>query len=395
MRINFLSYYIKINKKAFYLAAFLSALALTMLVINTGKMDYSHPDFSQNWDHHNYISMAQNSVGEYNIAPFCWRILNPLLAGLLPFEQSTSFLIMSIASLWLASLLMYLIILKLGFSEIFSIAGILFFLSLSWITKYNIYNFWLTDPLSYFFILAVILSILIGNDTSFAIFLTLGVLAKESVLFFALLYFTLNNDGVLSGKLWLRGTLLILPAIALLIFLRVSIPALNNDPEYVAKVSPFINPVPVYGLMTFLKEIGFPRIANFSLQELPSYSYGVFGLTLSFFSVVNLRENFGIFLKYFPVVTLVYLSLLFVVNTERAVVIFFPLMIIMALRGMKYLSVRLQVTETPFLVLPSVLLLYLILKNYYTPLSPLYEAVLLIVFLGGIIIFRKHKFIKC
>ena len=50
-------------------------------------------------------------------APYCWRIMTPLLAKTLPFDIQTSFLVLAFAGVWLTGVAVYYMAKAFGFSK--------------------------------------------------------------------------------------------------------------------------------------------------------------------------------------------------------------------------------------------------------------------------------------
>src|SRR5207249_9916137 len=106
-----------------WITAFVGLIAL---LTRTTRLTPSHPYFTLAWDHHKYIEMARRDPFDFHIAPFGWRVLNPLLARILPFDLETNFTILSFTALWLTAVLTYYMLRRLGFSSYIAFAGLLF-----------------------------------------------------------------------------------------------------------------------------------------------------------------------------------------------------------------------------------------------------------------------------
>ena len=50
-------------------------------------------------------------------APFCWRIMSPLLAKVLPFDIQTNFFVLAFAGVWLAGVAVYYMAKAFSFSK--------------------------------------------------------------------------------------------------------------------------------------------------------------------------------------------------------------------------------------------------------------------------------------
>lgn len=350
------------QRKKIILVSLIALLIMIGLFLRTDRMTYSHPDFIKDWDHHVYIDMATNHLS--HIAPFEYRILNPLLAKFLPFDLLINFTILSFIALWLTGIITYFMLKTMGFSNQLALTGLLFFLSMGWATRFNIYDFWLTDPLGFLFIVATMWSILAKKDLLFLLLLAIGVIAKENVIFVAPLYYTLNSKKLLDGKVMFRASYLIAPALLVLFAIRILFPTTNAE----------------YNAATLLQTIGWSRIQNLSIDSLLSYSIGTFGISLIFLPFFSIRQNLPYFFRFLPFIALTYLSLLFAVNTSRLIVSAFPAIIVMALYGIKSIIDKTGINEKLFTLLPLSLIFLLLIKKEWYIVPSIYEAIILMIF---------------
>ena len=215
------------QRKEIILVSLIALLIMIGLFLRTDRLTYSNPDFVKNWDHHAYIDMASNHSS--HIAPFEYRILNPLLATILPFDLLINFTILSFIALWLTGIITYYMLKTMGFSNQLALTGMLFFLSLGWATRFNIYDFWLTDPIGFLFTIAVMWSIFAKKDLLFLLLLAIGITGKENVIFVAPLYYTFNTKELFDGKILFRSAYLIAPAVFILFAIRILLPTTNTE----------------------------------------------------------------------------------------------------------------------------------------------------------------------
>lgn len=353
---------------------FIPVLGLTLLVVagfflRTNRLDYSDPDFTELWDHYYYIEMATGHPAGERFAPFEYRILNPLLASVLPFEISVNFTILNLAALTFSGVIFYYMLKAADFSKPQSVIGLLFYFSLGWAVRFNIYDFWITDPLSYAFTAAALWSILTKKDLAFALLLAAGVLAKESVLFVAPLYYTLNTKKLVDGKVLLRFITLTAPAVLMILILRSSIPTTN----------------PQYNLPYLWETIGSKRIIQLlkdPADYIPLYTIGSFGVSFFILPFFAMKKNLTAFLKFSPFIALTYLSLLLAYNTERLLVALFPVMTILALYGIQNITDKTGVDEKVFLSLPLALIVLLLARKDWFLVPSLYDAILFLIVLA-------------
>lgn len=328
------------------LPLFLSFLLTSALLFGARFVLPGHPNFPKPWDHHKYIWMATDNPLDFHVAPFCWRILVPGLAKVLPFDLEWSFFVIAFAGVWMTGVAVYFLALQWFPSPPYGLVALLTFFSLGWAGKLVLRNFWLPDSLGFFFVALAVYAILARRDALFALSVALGVLAKESVFFVVPLYYTLRTDRWIDPGLLKRCVLLALPAALALVLLRVFIPAWNEDPALLSTLPETVRLVQEgsssYGYLELFRSVGLERLRNASLWDLYSYSAGTFGAILLLPLFAPKRAGL-LLLRFLPFLLLVYAQLLFAVNTERLLVLAFPAVLLMALAGIEGLSERLSI----------------------------------------------------
>ncbi len=197
-------------------------------------------------DNEFYYMMAQDITCIFErkiIPPFSYRILVPLLVYILPFNIEFSFAIIGFISYYLMGIILYFT-LRVHFNKNYSIIGlILFIVFIESTTDFLFVEFgavYLIDPLAYLFFICCFYAILKQNSKLYGIFLFLGVLTKESILFtipvFFLYDYYRNHDKFeyKNGmKSIFRNTKYILPAIFTFLLLRLFIIPLPVSEHYV------------------------------------------------------------------------------------------------------------------------------------------------------------------
>lgn len=335
-------------------------LLTVMLLLRTQLMTSAHPDFSKPWDHHKYIEMASRDPLDFHIAPFCWRILVPLLARSLPFSLPWSFLLISFSGIWLTGVAMYYIARHFFSATAHAALGLVTFFSLGWAAQFPLSDFWLPDALSFFFIALGIYAIVAKRDGLFLAVTVLGVCVKESVMFITPLYYTLNARRFLDWQALGKCVLMALPALAVLGTIRVMVPAMNDDLDYVASLPRSLAVVQQgassYDYGQLLQSIGFERFRRLSASDIRTYSFGTFGVLVMLLPLFSLRRNSIVFLRFLPFLVLGYAQLLFAVNNERLIVVCFPAMILLALNGIASVAERLSLDLSLALPLPLLFL---------------------------------------
>ncbi|MEA2556580.1 MAG: hypothetical protein QOG88_118 [Actinomycetota bacterium] len=324
------------------LPASVSVLCLLVIWLRTAKLLPSHPWWSFPADHHVYLYMAQHPVGRFRGAPWAWRLLEPGLVRASPFTPQVGFAIVASASLGLTGLVLYAVCRRLQFSAHLSLYGVILFFGLSYAVKFNVYDFWLTDPLAFFFTALGVFAAIDRRRVLFAACLAVGVLAKESVIFVAPLYLSLNVRTRADKRLLLESLLVALPAVLVLVAVRVFIPAMNADPAYVASLPRLVaadtRSVPDYSPSVVFRTVMRYRLAHWSSTLAQAVS--AFGVLIPALLVFGGRKAWELAVRLSPFLVLVFVQLAFAFNTQRLVVLAFPAVIALALGGVERLVAK-------------------------------------------------------
>jgi hypothetical protein len=305
-------------------AAAVAAVCTALLWFRTDHLTTHSPYFALPWDHHMYIWMAEHGPFSFHIAPYGWRVLAPALVWAMPFEPQLGFQIVSIAAVWGTGVAVWVLLRRLGFLPELAIAGLLLYFALGYATKWTLFDFWLTDPLAFLLATCAVLFALSGRDVWFAVCLAVGVLAKESVIFVAPLAYTLRVRRPWEPAQALRTLAATLPAIGVLIGLHLGIPARNADPAYVARFRHSIqaNVLPRYTYGAVLHDTLVQRWHHLGSTLIRSVSaFGLFPPILAVIGLVRSPRARSFALRTLPFLVLVYVQLLFALNTERLLVL--------------------------------------------------------------------------
>jgi hypothetical protein len=166
-----------------------------------------------------YFNMSYSPFSAVVSSPFVYRVLTPFLVYLIPIDHLIGFKLVNYSAIFFTSILFYYYLRKLNFSRLISTAGILFLL-FSPITIYNIYNYCLTDSLSFLFFLLAFYGILTKNRKLYFIALTIGILNRETILFAVPLFFIYGLRET-NLKESIKSTFLLsLPALAVFLGIR-------------------------------------------------------------------------------------------------------------------------------------------------------------------------------
>jgi hypothetical protein len=131
-----------------------------------------------------YVAMAETpfwQAGAAYEAPYCWRILGPLLVHVVPFARSTGFFWLSAVSLAGTTMALVWLLLGLGLPERSASAGGIAFVLLGAGPAYNLNHYNLIDPLA-FFLLTLVPAALAHRRVAFVVVgLVLLAFTKETV----------------------------------------------------------------------------------------------------------------------------------------------------------------------------------------------------------------------
>ncbi len=315
---------------------------LGMLFLRTYRIGRMDDIFRQPYDHHKYIYMAQHNPLDFHIAPFCWRLLNPLLASLLPFDVDTNFMVVMLIQILLTAVMVYFMLKAAGFSQIAALTGMFLYWGLTQATKGPLNMVWLADPLTHLFLVTTIFLILGKRPVWAALVLAIGCLSKEVMILAAPLYYLLTAERLLDWKQLRRGILFGLPALAVFLGMRALIPERGFDPAYTSTLPHNVASAYYghlgYGYWQSAREVVRYKIKEFSGWQLRALTVNTFGVVvlLPFFAI---RKNREPALRWAPFVALVYVAmLLFSGSYERPLVFCFPAVLIMGLNGLERLS---------------------------------------------------------
>jgi len=174
---------------------------------------------------------------------------------------------------------------------------------------------------------------------AFALCLGIAVLAKESALVAAPLYYTLNARRPIEPRLALRTALAVLPAAALLVALRLLVDSRNGDDAYMATMPEIIRRFPdlypPYDYRDLARHIGYEqRWHYFGWSMLETFTWRPFGLAPLLFALAGGVLNWRLALRLLPSLLLIYSQLIVATDTERLLVLCFPFVALLASEAM-------------------------------------------------------------
>ena len=288
-----------------------------------------------------YLLMADRPVGDLHLAPWSWRILGPWVVGLLPGSNRFGFQAVCLMSLVVAAASVYRICLRLGFDMLLASCGLLLFVSLSFATKYVMFDFWLTDPLAFAFVALAVLFAVEQRPIAFAMCLAVGVLAKESVLFAAPLLYTFGAERPLDRRALWRVAVATTPALLVLLAVRLAIPSWNGQSYALALPGPIAanaRTIPDYSALAVARDVLARRAADLPTTLVRAVS--AFGLLVGILPFLGGRHARALAIRFSPFLALVVTQLVFAFNTQRLLVLAFPAVIPLALCGLDALRDR-------------------------------------------------------
>jgi hypothetical protein len=177
-----------------------------------------------------YYSMALNPFNPKVDAPFCYRILTPLIIYLLPMDPILGYWWFTVICISITSFLVYYYLKRLKFNMLYCFFGTMVFL----IAIPNLYLLFYTifiDPLQYLiFIIGCLIILNIGENklsgvkeiTIFSIFLSVGILNKETIIFLIPLYGMVTRGNM--GLKLTKSIICSIPCVIIYILLRNFIP---------------------------------------------------------------------------------------------------------------------------------------------------------------------------
>lgn len=374
------------SAKAIVAVFALSFLITIAIRVRTDVIHPGGPNWDEPYDHHKYLYVATHPLGSFHIQPTCWRIGVPLATRLLPFSAYRSFDILTIFFLALSGGMVYVWLLAIPRSPTEALLGVFLFYSLGGASKLILQGVTSPDPESFFFILLGLYAIYKGYDWLFVLSLALGVVAKETVLLIAPLYYTLKAEKFWDWPRIKRTVLVCLPGVCVLVAIRILIPAWNDRPDYVASL-PVIYTQVSGGYTKYDFKTAFFGTTHYGLYRdmssinlLRLFSYGSLGVQL-FLPFFAPRANKEVLIRWAPYWLPTVASLFFALNPDRRLCSLFPVLIIMGLNGLQVLAERLEVELSQFTVLFAAITALLLMKKD-TPIVPF--DLVAAVFIGGL-----------
>jgi hypothetical protein len=332
----------------FLLVTALAFLFTYDLHLRTITLFVWHPDFVQPWDHQKYLYMMAGNPFDFHIAPYCWRVGVPVLAKILPFGDYPNFLFLSFVGLVGSAVALYFLLRACALPVVYAVFGLVMLFTLEWASKFALHDIWLPDPLALALLTVCVTLAVRGRALPFAVVLAAGVLVKESVLFAVPLWYTFQATKALDRRSAWKTALLALPAVVILVLLRLAIPQRNADAAYLASLPDLVTgSAPVEGAYTLgnlFHQFGLHRMQEFSWSAFKSYTVDPFKLHFLALAVWGAARHRGLFVRVLPFLALVYAQLLFASDNQRLLVAAAPVVLLLAVMGCRELVRTLEGT---------------------------------------------------
>jgi hypothetical protein len=269
----------------------------------------SRADIRDGNDNAIYMAMAENP-STYYLYPFRSRILTPIVVHFLPVELKVGFTILTFVSLNLTAIMLFLFMRRLGLSRTSSLLMLSVYL-FSWGPVHSLTNPFLSDPLTYLFLVSGFYLLLFGtSDLAFAVITFCGALNRETSLFLIPSYFYFRKQSSRLTAL-VRTLLIAIPSVAAIAYL-----GFGPQSSSVTWTSNYLNPSSIVRIIQH-------HIAKNALFDV----YSTFGVVWVL-SVLNIDKAASrLFRPNTLFITLVLLQLLIATDEARMLSFLFPLLI--------------------------------------------------------------------
>jgi hypothetical protein len=178
------------------------------------------------WDTRHYLEMVTGGTAP---APFAYRVLTPALVKALPIRPEWGFFFTTYLFSFGTLIVLYCAFRNLGSSRL--AAGVTtMIVSLTYPIAFYLGNWGLVDPLANFLLALGFLCVINESFVSASVVVSLGVIAKETLLILAPLIFvcSIKHKSGCLGRRFLTATLLSLPPFIAFGILRMSVSPLGG-----------------------------------------------------------------------------------------------------------------------------------------------------------------------
>jgi len=333
-----------------------AAVCTALFAIRTQPLGIFESLASLPIDFHKYVHMVRAPLGSFHVAPFCWRIGAPLLAKLLPFDPLQSLLMLAVISVLATGMLVYATACRLGFSHATSIIGMLLYFSIGFAAKMAIHTCASPQALLDLTTMAALFVGATGHVAALAVVLALGVMVKESAILIVLLIYSIRARATVDVSAIVKYTLVCIPALLVLILIRILIPAFNDDPAYLATLPTALTHVQrgsaEYAPFELARTIGYERLTSFSVSALRSYTIEPFGLLALCLIAVRIDRSVRWLPRLMPYALAITAQMFVATDAERVLALAFPAVILLGLRSIDAIIEQSRLSAWDFAPLP-------------------------------------------
>ncbi len=381
------------------LAFIASALLTGITAARSWPRIPGNPMYTWPIDHHKYIFMATTNPLDFHVAPYCWRILVPFLARLMPLPLGAAFLAIAATAIALTRVAAYSTGHLVSGRRAAGWASLGLYFGLAWATKYNLDDFWLPDAFTLCLMAWAAVAAIVRQNAAFAILVALGAAAKESALFMVALHYGLAASRPLDRRAAIGSALAALPAVLVLISIRIAIPSWNGDHIYMDSL-----PLALRFVQPGLHDYGFAELFRLNAERrivvlfqgwtYRAYTVGTFGLPVCVLFLLGAVQTREYLLRVLPFLVLIYAQILLAYNAERLIVAGFPAVLLLSNMGLDGVSRHRQLPGWCIAVAPLVFVVANMLnpKTIEAPLiTQIWLAALVTLLLYFISMARRHK----
>ncbi len=277
-------------------------------------------------DHRVYMEMAWGPPGSAEVAaPYCWRLLTPYLVFLLMktgLGMNAAYYLLTNLALFAFLFCLHAYLGRLGFTDREAALGLLLCGMLPAAVRWYEYQYWMTDPLGLLFVTLGLLLVLEERHVWLSALGALAIANRETFVLVGV-FLLLHRLRLEPPRRALRRALLVaLPMSLVLVGIRLAVPR------------------PDESLVSTLLEMSSFRLRHLFDNQLYFATLGSLGvlLPLSLLAPRRLLEDLRRRFDDAVYLALVYASLLLANNTDRLLVYAVPVLVPLALCGLRSLS---------------------------------------------------------
>lgn len=226
----------------------------------------SDPQFALPMDHHKYLAMAQQELGAFRIAPFCWRIGMPTVVRGIGGDPWTMMAVFSSVGLVCMMCSVALLVWDATASTRYVIGACATVLAMGWLTRASVWNPATVDMLACGMMMVSVYLFTRHEWWASALVLCCAALVKESSLLALPIVMVLDTH-----RSWRRLAVWVLPAIVAVAAVRLLIPAGNADAAYLATLPESLRLVQhgtsTYSMSYLVSTIALDRFLHPSLTD--------------------------------------------------------------------------------------------------------------------------------